>query len=325
MSHARGIWAQFESLTNTLDSSAVSAIRCGPTKQHLLVKGQYGEPLLLLASELRVNPRAPISLKNVSVSFDVSYETTTLETGSVSTGCFCRFSCDPQNSTLHRYFVEILAATAEAHEGRLTQTVVDDIVEALLELFRKMAAPPRKTVAGLWGELLLIHAGAHPGVFVDAWHSAVTDTFDFSFLDARLEVKATERPIREHEFALKQVRGGRPGDLIVSVRLARSSVGATVLDLTRDIASRVSLIQQEKLWRLVLETLGDGAEGAEEQTFDVVTAIGDLLFLPAIAIPAPTVSVVDESVILDVRFRANISAINAKLRIVSAVFLGRSS
>lgn len=325
MSTVSEIWSQFDGLENTSDTFAVSAIRCGIDKQHLLLKGQFGEPVLLLSAEFRKNPRAPICLKHVGVSFDLVYESTTIGMGLNSTGSYCRFSCDPQSPGLHRYFVELLAAIAYSNSGTLSQTAIDEIVDALLELFKKLTTPQKNTVSGLWGELLLINASSHPAVFIDGWHVSKTDTFDFSFIDARLEVKSTERIVREHEFSLNQVRGDRLGDTVVSVRLTPSAAGETVLDLTRNIASRVSLKHQQKLWRLVFETLGDGMENAEEHAFDTITAIDELIFLPTAVIPSPTVSSIDESVISDVRFRANISGIKPEFRIDKSKFLNRTN
>jgi hypothetical protein len=319
------IWSQFENLKNTVDTFAISAIRCGTDKQHLLLKGEFGEPILLLAAEFRENPRTSIYLKHVRVSFDLLYEATTIETGLTSTGSYCKFSCDPQSPGLHRYFVELLAAIAYSNSGKLSQTAIDEIVDALLELFRKLTTPQKNTVSGLWGELLLINGAAHPATFIDGWHISKTDTFDFSFIDARLEVKSTERTIREHEFSLDQVRDGRPGDTVVSVKITRSAAGQTVLDLTRNIASKVSWAHQQKLWRLVFETLGDGIENAEEEAFDVVSAIDELIFLPTSVIPAPTVSSIDESVISSVRFRTNISGIHTESRIDRNKFLCRAN
>ena len=318
------LWKQFEALTNSQDASAVSAVRCGASQQHLLVKGKFGEPVLLLATDPRTSPRAPIRLKHLTIVFDVVYEITNTETSVITTGTFCKFSGEPQSTSLHQYFVELLAAIAAVHAQTLTQEDADRVVSAVLELFRKLTAPPTKTVTGLWGELLLIHSATYSALFVDAWHIANTDTFDFSFLDARLEVKATERRIREHEFALAQVRGGRSGDLVVSVFLSKSPAGKSVLDLTREIATRVPIGQQDKLWSQVLETLGTDAEASIEQRYDVKSALDSLRFIPAVSVPAPQIADEDSTLIVDVRFRANISRPCVNNAIDSVAFLSRN-
>ena len=323
MSQSHGLWARFEALSSSLDTSAVSAIRLDAAERHLLVKGKFGEPILLLAATPRTSPRAPIRLKHVSVAFDAQYEVTNTDSGGTTTGTYCKFTSDPDSVSLHPYFVEFLASTARMHESSLQQFEVDGIVDATLELFRKLATSPKNTVTGLWGELLLIHAAEYPDVFLKAWHIAGTDVFDFAFDDARVEVKTTERRTREHEFSLEQVRGGRAEDTVASVMLTRSAAGLSVLDLTRKIASRVSVDQQEKLWSLVLETLGHDAENCDDQKFDEKAALNSISLIPALAIPAPEIMEEDAATITNVRFKANVSDASARSALNVEEFLRR--
>ena len=325
MNSSSGIWNKFEALTNTEGANAASAIRCGNEQQHLLLKGRFGEPILLIACETRINQRPGISLKHISVAFDTAYEVTSQESNEISREIFCRISSPPESQALHKYFVEVLGAVANAQPSKLSETDVDELISSLLELFRKLSIAPTKTVSGLWGELLVMFSAANPGVFIDAWHLAVSDTFDFTFSDCRLEVKSTERSTREHEVSLSQVRGGRSGDALVSVRLSRSAAGDTVLGLTRRIAARVSQQQQVKLWKLVLETLGQGVEASDEQSFDVQQAVRDLLFFCSSSIPAPTISSSDSGLISDVRYRVNLSALPVVNHIDGTIFLKRAT
>lgn len=303
------LWVAFEALTNSGDASAISAVRCGGAKQHLLIKGAYGEPVLLLATEPRKTPRAPVRLKHVRVGFELLFEVTDTTFGEVTSGTYCRFICEPTSVSLHPYFVEVLAATAAIHGTTLSQSDADQAVDAMLELFRQLEGPAKTTVVGLWGELLIIHAATNATDFINAWHVAGTDTYDFAFTDARLEVKTTERAVREHDFALAQVRGGRPGDAVASLLLSRSAAGISALGLANAIAQRVPPVQQQKLWTLVLAELGQDAEAADEQTFDPEAALDNLRIIPAARVPAPQINGDDEAFISNVRFRANIALV----------------
>lgn len=318
------IWTEFEALTSTKDANAASAIRCGNEQQHLLLKGRFGEPTLLISCETRHNPRPSISLKHISVAFDTMYEVMPHESSEIKRLNFSRITCAPESHTLHKYFVEVLVAVANSLPSKLSETDVDEVISSLLELFRKFSFAPTRAVSGLWGELIVIFSATNPGVFIDAWHLTVSDTFDFTFSDCRLEVKATERSVREHEVSLSQVRGGRSGDALVSVRLSRSAAGDTVLDLTRRIAALLSQQQQVKLWQLVLETLGQNADASGEQSFDVQQAVRDLLFFSSSSIPAPIVSSSDAGLISDVRYRVNLSALPVVNHIDGAPYLKRA-
>jgi Putative PD-(D/E)XK family member, (DUF4420) len=318
-----GLWSEFEALTNSDDSSAISAVRCGVAKQHLLIKGRFGEPILLLASEARKSPRAPVRLKHVSVAFESRFEVTDTAAGEVTSGTYCKFVCEPTSAALHPYFVEVLAATAAIHGTLLSQPNADDAVDAMLELFRQLEAPAKTTVVGLWGELFIIHAATIPADFINAWHVAGSDTFDFAFSDARLEVKATERHVREHEFALAQVQGGRPGDMVASLLLSRSAAGTSALGLAHSVALRVPPVQQQKLWTLVLAELGQDAEASDEQTFDLKGALDNLRLIPAALVPAPYINSDDQAFVSNVRFRANIAKACGAATEATGAFLRR--
>jgi hypothetical protein len=262
-----------------------------------------------LATHRRTTPRADIRLKHVHVSFEKEFEVQNTATGTSTVAVYSKFTCTPESGHLHRYFVELMAATAAARDGVLAQSEADEVVGALLELFRKLSLPATRSVSGVWGELLLIHLASNPGAFVDAWHSTTTDSLDFSFSEIRVEVKATERTVREHEFSLRQVRSGVTGDYVASVVLSRSSAGRSALELTRLIADRVDARQQAKLWMLVLETLGDDAEGADDQLFDIKSAADSLVFVPSANVPAPSLAADAEPFVSDVRFKANITTL----------------
>lgn len=323
MSARSELWGQFEALATSGDDSAISAVRCGGAKQHLLIKGIYGEPILLLATEQRKTPRVPVKLKHVNVGFDLRFEVTDKTSGEVTSGTYCKFICEPTSVSLHPYFVEVLASTASIHNTRLSQLDADEAVDAMLELFRQMDGPAKTTIVGLWGELLIIHAAKNAADFINAWHIVGTDTFDFAFSDARLEVKATERTVREHDFSLAQIRGGRPGDTVASVFLSRSAAGISALGLARAIARHVPPLQQQKLWTLVLAELGQDAEAADEQTFDLEAALHNLRLIPAALVPAPEINEDDKALISHVRFRANIALVCDTSASSAAVFLNR--
>jgi hypothetical protein len=303
------LWELFVALDISTESKTASALRCGQMLQHLLVKGQGGEPVLLLETEPRTSPRADIRLKHIHVAFDKRFEVANSDSASKVDGNYCSLTCTPDSSNLHRYFVELMSATATVHDGVLTQAEMDEVVDALLDLFRKLALPPQRSVTGLWGELLLIQLAAKPGAFVDAWHMAPIDGFDFAFENRRIEVKTTERPMREHEFSLRQLRPGRPGDYVASVVLSRSAAGRSALDLARLISDRVDGVQQAKLWMQVLEILGQDAEGSDDQAFDVKAATDSIALVPSCSVPAPRIDPADSALICDVRFRANITSL----------------
>lgn len=321
MRASSSLWQQFAALRKSKEGVASETIRCGQNQSHLLLKGERGEPILLVSATQRRSPRAPIRLKHVGIQFDSCYEVTSIDTGKSSGEWFCKITCAPSSTSLHAYFVELLAATANALPNQLDDSAVDEAIDALMELFRKMAAPSRASMSGLWGELLLIRTSSSPEKLVEAWHISPTDEFDFVTDALRIEVKSTTSTVREHEFSLRQVRSGRPHDFIASIVLRSSADGMSVLDLARDISSRLTHAGQTKLWQLVLGTLGDDSESVEEQKFDVQSATSSIVLLPAEHVPAPIVVAADLPLISHVRFRAQIGVACSKNAVTTSTLL----
>lgn len=68
----------------------------------------------------------------------------------------------------------------------------------LIELFRAIAKPARKSLQGLWAELFLISRAHQPAILVNAWHTVVEDRYGFAVDNQRIEVKGFSGQIRQH-------------------------------------------------------------------------------------------------------------------------------
>jgi hypothetical protein len=300
------IWERFYQLPISDDGSALNAIQCDDSNNQLLIKGSGGEPILLVRALPREHPRAPIRLKHVSITFDLTCEVRDSKDG-LSIGNFTQFRCSSASSNLHRYFVDILIAATVSGLEPPTESQVDECVNAVLDLFRRFSVPPRTTVVGLWGELAVILASKRINLFVKAWHNNLCETFDFCLDDVRLEVKTSEKKIREHDFSLHQVQSPRKDDFVASLLVNRSASGVSVFELLDMICEGLSPSYREKVTCIVLETLGEDAEIAEGDRFDLLSAMQSLCFLSSSLVPSPSVSAQFSEVITNVRFRANIS------------------
>lgn len=301
-------WKEFSELqaANTFEGKGIP---CGDKRQHLLVKGKDGEPVLFLKSEPRRHPRTPIRLMNVVGEFDRKYSLT-LEGDGESVVCFfTTFRCVPEAVGLHPYFVEMMVAIAALQSAPLSEGQVDDVVASLVELFKPGRAAGQSTVAGLWGELLVIAASSDAAAYVQAWHLDPSDSFDFAFSERRIEVKSSEKQIREHEFSLGQVAERRDGDYVASVLLKRSAAGASTLEFAEQIAATLEDSGRAKLWGLVLRTLGEDATITNDVRYEIKFAKDNLRFVTVDRIPAPILTQQERQYISHVRYRANIESI----------------
>lgn len=300
-------WRDFCDLPGSTDAQG-SGLPCGKNNRHLLVKGSEGEPILFLNSTARVNPRAPIRLKNVIGEFDRQYAFR-VDSGIESSGCFTTLRCLPGVAHLHSFFVEMAVATANTQPELLSEEEVDSFVEGLVSVFRQGKLPGQSTVVGLWGELAVLTMADDIDAWIGAWHDTTTEAFDFCFKDKRIEVKSTEKPLREHEFSASQVLEARIGDFIASVQLKRSAAGYTAVELANQIASKLSESSRAKFWSLLYATLGEDAIFMDATRFDLDGAQKSLVFIPVARIPTVVVPEKDSSLISCVRYRANVEAV----------------
>lgn len=187
-----------------------------------------------------------------------------------------------------------------------TSEEVEYTVQALIELFRAAISPPKKTVVGLWGELLLIDASPDPTAAIRAWHITPFDTHDFVLGSHAIEVKSTERTERIHEFNHGQlVHAAGKTVLIISILLRRSSTGYSCQDFADAILSRLSDQQARlKLLRVIHESLGDQIQEANNIRFDHKEALN--LTRQVRADMLPVVDVPPNSGISNIRYSINL-------------------
>ena len=104
---------------------------------------------------------------------------------------------------LSEYFFDVVGSLLISSGERGT-TLSSDLM-ALVELFRLATNRQSKSFLGLWSELLLIAESEDCESMLSGWHVHPVNTYDFSWGDNHLEVKATGSQIRAHPFSLAQL------------------------------------------------------------------------------------------------------------------------
>ena len=187
---------------------------------------------------------------------------------------------------------------------------VNRVVGHLVELFRALAVPPKKSVQGLWAELYLIAYARDPVALAQAWHSSPQDKFDFSEGDQRIEVKSATDRVRQHRFL--------PGSTPARAPVERPDR----LDIRRAIGSRLApggLLDRvesrsgddhDLRWRVdqvVGQTLGQNLRAGMAERFDRELAREPLEFFEADRIPAVGVDL--PAGVSDVRFKSDLTGV----------------
>lgn len=287
-------------------SSALKAKLFPGRPNDYIAKGPKGEPTVLIANSSGRTQVAPIELCNLLVEYAVPMEVHH-ETG-VTQGTFIVLAANHNRPDLYEAFCAMVEAAVSGLTSNPTSEEVEHTVQALIELFRAAVSPPKKTVVGLWGELLLIDASPDPTVAIKAWHVTPFDTHDFVLGSQAIEVKSTERTERIHEFNHSQlVHAAGKTILIISVLLRRSSTGYSCHDFSAAILSRLSDQQARlKLLRVIHESLGDGIQEANDIRFDYKEALS--LIRQVRSDMLPVVNVPLNSGISNIRYSINLDA-----------------
>lgn len=210
----------------------------------------------------------------------------------------------PDDDTLVEAYLDVVAALVRLLGDNPQPGEVSTSMRRLVALFESNAAM-RGSVLGLWAEILAMIESSDPAALVDAWHAHVDARFDFSAPGSRLEVKATTRDVRVHQFSLPQLQPVA-GSVITVLSImttethAGTSIGQLVTRLEHLLAGDPA--RQMKLHEQVADVLGADWPNHLEHRFDEQQARESALLLPAGEIPRV---VADDPAILEVRLKVD--------------------
>lgn len=208
-----------------------------------------------------------------------------------------------------RLSVIVLTSTRDALRSSFTQLVTPLITslgqtptaksvtlafDALVDLFRAAAKPPRRTSQGLWAELYMIVQSQDPAALIRAWHLDPNDRFDFHAGETRLEVKSASGS-RTHVVSHAQVSPPEGAvSVIASILTNRAAAGTTIRSLAHRVLSRVLEHPQlqVRVHEVLAASLGATIDSALDEAFDEQMAKATLRYfnaadLPALAAPIP--------------------------------------
>ena len=305
------LFQSLESIAKIHDTNQFSALPIPEYEQHRLAKDSHGRPLLLISvvGARGQNQPAPIVLEHLTVLYDQKCRVA-LPDGPTEEKQFTVVHCTGEDAALHTYFLRVASAIITSLKDCPIQSDVAQTMTRLIELFRAMTEPPRKSVRGLWAELHLISRSSRPAVLIDAWHTMIEDRYDFAMDNQRIEVKSFSGDIRRHHFSLEQLH---PPEgvvtLVGSMLVERSQAGESITDLRAKIQNRLgnhldSLLQIDSVIAL---TLGSNWRGASEARFDSKLGKDSLAFYETSTIPSVDPDV--PSAVSGVRFQSDLTGV----------------
>jgi hypothetical protein len=263
----------FQSLTQPSPGGAHTRFAVVPTKddlRHLVGKDQNGFPAILVdASSKDGDTLLRVELEHLTVLPDVHCEVE-FPDGKHRVGSYTLIRCSGDEE-LQSLFLRLVGGLLQQINPASERAELARVVVKLVDLFRALSLPPRKSVQGLWAELFLIAESRNPVVLLEAWHADPTELYDFSHEHQRLDVKSSSRRARVHTATLDQLYPptGAIG-VIASVVAQRAAGGSTVDELAEEITTQLVNRPdlQLKVRTIVTKTLGADWRSGARTRFD---------------------------------------------------------
>lgn len=275
-----------------------------PGREHDYISvGAQQQPVLLLScASSGVLKRPPINLQHLTVEFGICFRVRA--PFGIVEGDFVVVSLRGDDLGLAEAFCLAADALVAALPEAPSASDIENAVREFVEVLSTLSLPSSRSVAGLWAELWLMSVASNPPVAVAAWHRDPTDRFDFSFAAHFVEVKATEREERSHDFSYEQLRRSEAPVKVASLRLRRAQGGKSVADLITMLQEGLNAELRTKLVKNVFGAIGSAISEASEIRFDERFAESNLRVIAADRVPV--VVIPDGSPITAVRFRVKL-------------------
>ena len=309
-------YCEVVSATSGIDGTRPASVAPGRARDYVSL-GPQQQPILLLSCASSVGlKRPPISLQHLAVEFGIRFRVRT--SAGVVEDDFVVVSLRGDDLGLSEAFClaadVLVAALPEAPSASDIERAIREFVEMLSAL----SLPSARAVAGLWAELWLMSVASDPQAAVAAWHRDPTDRFNFSFASHFVEVKATVREERNHDFSFEQLRGTKAPIKIATLRLRRAQSGKSVADLVTTLQKGLNTELRTKLVNNVFGAIGSAVSEASEIRFDDAFAEKNLRVIAADRVPV--VEIPEGSPISAIRFRVNLddSSLTAHLQTLAA-------
>ena len=194
-------------------------------------------PWLLFAAQPS-DARSDIELRFVEVRFSRDCEIS-IDDGSAVAGTYTIVRLEENDPELVRLFLRLLEEAFCGPSAPATNRAIGERIMELANLFRQVEGSS-KDIVGLWGELFVIAEAGSKENAARRWCLHRNAKYDFVSEGFALEIKATVKPVREHRFALEQLR---PLDeltvYVASVQLVQAQGGKAVFELMDEILAEI--------------------------------------------------------------------------------------
>jgi hypothetical protein len=275
-------------------------------ERHYVGRNSAGHPGLLLGSAPGAF-HAPVRLAMIDVRFGNRHRIHPVD-GYEREELLSVITCTSHDAQAQAYFLHVCGTILRIVGPNPTLHEIVQVVERLIDLFRRLSRPASRSLNGLLGELFLIAASRDVHTVAAAWRATDIDRFDFSTGNVRLDVKASGERRRVHHLSTEQCQppAGTVG-LLSSLFIEGNGGGQSLRELIAVIeaalASNDELIL--RVQETIAESLGESLPTAMSARFDDRLALASLRFYDLAKVPAIRDGVPPD--VSDVHFRSDLS------------------
>lgn len=298
-----------ENSSSDLDTVLVESIP--KSLDHKIGVSKEGLPLFFIATKDTDNNAMDINLKLIQVAFQKDCELIT-EEGKISKGVYTIVSLKSTYEDMTKYFVNTVYYLINQLNINPSFAQIKAELNNLVNLFRSLSKPPKKTIQGLWTELLFIEQGKDMEYLINSWHQTKNDRYDFNDGIDKVEIKSTSKNERIHRFSLSQLEEVKDVLVIIgSTFTLETGKGLCANDLIESIKAKVTDAGlMLKIHNVVSETMGEEFERIYDVYFDYNLALNSIQYFDVRDIPKISTDIIPPE-ITNVKYDCNLSHLDS--------------
>lgn len=271
-------------------------------QRNILVAGHYAAASLPFNKQYKIGisddgyPMFFVPSMSTTFSIDINMEMITVLFGRVckihdsicSEGIYTIITLKTGDIDIQKYFVDIVSILLEQLPSNYSNSTLAQEIQKLVNLFSQLSQPPRKTIQGLWAELLIIEQSVNPEYLIKSWHVDVNDKYDFNDGKDKLEIKSSIRPQKIHHFSIEQLNPNNGSKLVIaSINTSIVGQGVNIYELQDRICSKIQDLQTcFRLNEVIIRTIGNDISRISEIYFDYQSAVDSIAYYDVRDIPS---------------------------------------
>lgn len=237
------------------------------------------QPIILIHATSKQEYNVPSrKLELIDIFFNQLCEVKDLRSGS-SESRYTILKLKSDNPDLQQYFLNICGLFLAILGNTPNVKTVHKEVLLVVDMFSSLSSPPKKSIQGLFAELIIISKSVNCDKMIEAWHPVQFDIDDFNDGVSSLEVKSSTGSNRVHTFSHEQFLNKNDLSYVASILIKYSGKGVNILELLSIIEKRIIKLENRvKLNQLFLSIVGDNYDHLSDVIFDFEYSMESIKF-----------------------------------------------